>query len=131
MTAEIKLNNKAVIFDLNKIDETKYELKLIPRQIGEYKIYMFLNNQSVKGSPFSIKIDSLNGTKITQNLSFNKIPQQKLDNLNSKILIGNENDYLRKLNQNTCQTFKTDVFELSNRNEDLVVGEEVKLNGTF
>ncbi|RNA20284.1 Filamin/ABP280 repeat containing protein [Brachionus plicatilis] len=128
VTAEIKLDNQMVTFDLKKINDTNYELKLIPRQVGEYKIFMFLNNQSVKGSPFSVKIESLDGTKITKNLSFNKIQSQQVNEPDCKYFDDNFNMSTRKIINNSDHTFKTDVFELSNRNEDLIVGEQVRLN---
>lgn len=49
VTAEIKLNEQPVKFDLIKLDETKYELRLIPNKVGVYQIHMFLNGQSIKG----------------------------------------------------------------------------------
>lgn len=118
VTAEITLDNEMVTSDLKKIDETKYELKLVPKQLGEYKIHMFLNNQPVKGSPFSVRINSLNGKKISRNISFNKILEKKMKNSESKDFV-----------QYSAQNLKNNVFDLSNRNEDLIVGEEIKLNG--
>lgn len=58
LTAEITIDDQNVKFDLKKVDKTKYEIKLIPRISGVYKVRLFLNDLTVKGSPFIIKVDS-------------------------------------------------------------------------
>ena len=54
ITADIKLNEQRVKFDLRKIDDTKYELRLVPSKVGTYQVYMFLNGDLVKGNRLKV-----------------------------------------------------------------------------
>ena len=49
LTADIKLNDQAINFDLNKIDDSRYEIKLLPTKTGTYQVHVYLNGQSVSG----------------------------------------------------------------------------------
>lgn len=49
LTADIKLNDQTVNFDLNKIDETRYEIKLLPTKAGIYQVHVYLNQVPVTG----------------------------------------------------------------------------------
>ena len=57
MTAEIKLNNQSIKFDLKRISNTKYEICLTPTQSGVYQIHIYLNGHQLRDSPFKIRID--------------------------------------------------------------------------
>jgi hypothetical protein len=187
VTAEIKLNEEPVKFDLIKIDATKHELRLVPTRVGIYQIHMFLNGQSIKGSPFLIRIDAIasstdsmwnaatsgsSNTQITtisstinnhpMNLdNHSKPPGHHLDkddvfNLTSSSNVNTDeqvkrmsglrkslNDINHILTQaqsdNTVSTsmssaatqlkkLRTELFDLTNQSDDLIVGEEVRLN---
>lgn len=69
VTAEIKLDDEPIKFDLMKMDETRYELRLIPNRCGIYQVHMYLNLQPIKGSPFVIKIDNNNQQCASQQTS--------------------------------------------------------------
>jgi hypothetical protein len=49
LTADIKLNDQTINFDLNKIDETRYEIKLLPTKTGIYQVNVYLNQVPVSG----------------------------------------------------------------------------------
>ncbi|CAF0722239.1 unnamed protein product [Brachionus calyciflorus] len=144
VTAEIKLNDKSVEFDLAKVDKTKYELKLLPKQIGEYKVFVYLNNQFVKGSPFLINVNSLDEEITSDDISSESYHKSllksldlepiKLDNnqvgFSDLMNISPHNNNFSSQNTSSispAKSIKSDVFELSG-SEDLIVGEEVKLN---
>lgn len=131
-----------VKFDLNKIDDTKYEIKLLPKHAGDYKVYMYLNNESVKGSPFLLKIDDIEKfySDNIQCENYKKKLSNSIDNdslrpeyqlgFKGSLNIGSR-DSVNETVYSSNRSLKTDVFELSNKSEDLIVGEEVKLNGNF
>lgn len=195
MTAEIKLDEEPVKFDLLKIDETRYELRLIPVRCGIYQIHMHLNLIPIKGSPFLIKIDpassatandcsSNTNTQMTnissltptshmtttptptsssspcpcdndppstssrQRLSSQQQQQQQqttkpLSQQQQQPLLPPQppqsqqhgNSQVRKKSAENIATaarrqLRTELFDLTNQSDDLVVGEEVKLNGS-
>lgn len=58
ITAQVKHNDKLVKFDIIKQDETKYDLRFLPVDVGIYHVSIFMGGQEVKGSPFTIKIEN-------------------------------------------------------------------------
>ena len=104
MSAEVTFHDKQINFELRKIDDTKYEIKLLPTRAGAYKVRLFLNGISVKGSPFVIKINA----------------QNELESVNGK-------EKLVKPDVDK-QLMRTELLENGDKS-DLVVGKEFKLNG--
>jgi hypothetical protein len=104
LTAQILLNDKQVNFDLNQINETKYEIKMLPNKTGNYKVRIFLNGVKVKGSPFTIKI----GTSLDD--SFKNQPNKGSSNSPTK-----SNSLIR-----------TEIIKNYDK-KDLVVDKELKL----
>ena len=99
-------------FDLNKIDETQYEIKLLPTKTGTYQVNVYLNGLAVDGSPFLIKID---GKEIANNRSLRSKETVSLVDM--------------KRYESTPINFKLMIrAELIDEEINLTVGKEVKLN---
>jgi hypothetical protein len=90
VTAEVKLGEKQIKFEICKFDETKYDLKFLPINVGVYHVYIYMAGQQVRGSPFLIKIEELGnlsvekkpGSAVSES-NLNKLPPNKPMNLNA------------------------------------------------
>ena len=128
LSADITLNDKKVKFEMNKVDGTKYEIKLLPRSAGIYKVRLLLNGLTVKGSPFVIKIDS--GTNLEKDL--NLIAEKKIGpaamikpESNMPKTIAEKAPVL--LSKPPVILIRTEMIECTDKN-DLVVGKEFKFS---
>jgi hypothetical protein len=134
---------------------------LLPTRNGVYNINIYLNDVSVKGSPFSINVKSLNNegnivekrddSALVPSLSSSKIAASRIiDNLRSEIseIISNSMNTTEKIKTTVTTTTTTtesaaikDTFLLSNNtdvhtelfanNSELIAGKNVKLNGNY
>ena len=151
------------------MDDTRYELRLVPNRCGIYQVHMYLNMQPIKGSPFLIKIDSngqvqaqpaLNTTAGTNDYSSNTTTQitqisslaTSSNNLTSFTTTTTSSSATpliqpsrtpqqqqksprKKSSDSSSSTarsvrlIRTELFDLTNQSDDLIAGEEVKLNG--
>lgn len=140
LSADITLNNKKVKFDLKKVSSTKYEIQLLPRSAGTYKVRLLLNGLTVKGSPFVIKIDSGARTDTTTEMtnldqSSTKSSTDLTQNSTSDL------DNLKPIQQDTIitpsqrrsplkqqsTTYRTELIACTDKS-NLVVGKEFKVS---
>ena len=56
ITAEIKLDEEKVDFELKKVDESKYELKFSPEKNGIHSVYIYFNGKPIKGTFCAFKL---------------------------------------------------------------------------
>jgi hypothetical protein len=63
VTAEVKYGDKPIKYEIIKMDETKYDLKFLPVNVGLYHVHVYMGGQQVKGSPFTIKIEEIVNSK--------------------------------------------------------------------
>ena len=140
LSAEITLNNKKINFGLKKLSPTKYEIQLLPKCAGTYKVRLLLNGLTVKGSPFAIKMAS--GPALEKHLQQLQ-PQQKsnpvdLDQSLDKSEKSQKSQSQSESGQKSshlCLTsvtsipsiLRTELVSCTDRSS-LVVGREFKLN---
>ena len=87
---------------MNQVDNAKYEIKVLPKSSGVYKVRLYLNGSTVKGSPFIIKVDSF----------------EKLDQLT---------DLANTSTKSLGNSIRTEVLKTPDQN-DLVVGKDFKFS---